>query len=309
MRRNLLLFVLAALPAVGCKKASFEYAAARAPDAGFDVATVAAAPPASTPADAIDEEAVLAGSVGAEDVTVEQADDAPMMSKRSFGSYRRGEREARRRKDAPARGPAKPAEGAPSGGEAGKAEPADDKPPVDAADRHIIYTATMQVSVFNLVDATKKAEELPDKHGGYIQSMTEGQIVLKIPAARLRAVMSELAGFGVVEHRTLAAQDVTDEFLDIETRIRVLQETQAQLIALLGKARTVDEALHVRQTLDGITMELEVLKGRLRQLENLVAYSTLTLTLVERGPFTPTPTTNDPFPWVNELGVEATEWK
>lgn len=190
----------------------------------------------------------------------------------------------------------------------GEAQPAvaDDGP--DLA-RHIIYTATMQVSVYNLEDAKAKAEALPGKYGGYLQNMSGAYFVMRIPSAKLRTVMDELGGLGVVDSRTLDAQDVTDEFLDIETRIAVLEGTHKQMLELLTKARTVDEALHVRQALDQITMELEVLKGRLRQLESLTEFSTLTLNLAERGPHTTTPSSNDPFPWVDELGVEATEWK
>ena len=47
----------------------------------------------------------------------------------------------------------------------------------------------------------------------------------------------------------------------------------------------------------------------MRQLKNMIAFSTLSLTLRERGPHTPTPSSNDPFPWVNDLGVESTEWR
>jgi hypothetical protein len=178
----------------------------------------------------------------------------------------------------------------------------------DAA-RHIIYTASMQVSVFNLKDAMERAEAMPNKYGGFVQNMTGAYFVMRIPSAQLRPAMEEVAGLGIVDNRTLDAQDVTEEYLDIETRIEVLEVTQKQMMELLTKARTVEEALHVRQSLDAITMELEVLKGRLRRLESLVSYSTLTLNLVERGPHTATPTSNDPFPWVDELGVEATEWK
>lgn len=181
----------------------------------------------------------------------------------------------------------------------------------DGADvgRHIIYTATMQVSVFNLEDANERAEAMPSKYGGYVQNMSGSYFVMRIPSAKLRAAMEEIAGLGIVDARTLDAQDVTEEFLDIETRITVLEGTQKQMLELLTKARTVEEALQVRQALDSITMELEVLKGRLRRLESLTEFSTLTLNLVERGPHTTTPSSNDPFPWVDELGVEATEWK
>jgi hypothetical protein len=207
--------------------------------------------------------------------------------------------------------PAVPAELAPEAGGGsggGEAEPAvaDDDP---HPGRHIIYTATMQISVFNLKDAMARAEAMPGKYGGYVQNMSGAYFVMRIPSGKLRTAMDEIAGLGVVDNRTLDAQDVTEEFLDIETRITVLEGTQKQMLELLTKARTVEEALHVRQSLDQITMELEVLKGRLRRLESLTEFSTLTLNLLERGPHTSMPSSNDPFPWVDQLGVEATEWK
>ena len=190
------------------------------------------------------------------------------------------------------------------------AEPADDPPKKDDLDgRHIIYTGAMTVSVFNLEDALAKAESLPETYGGYIQSMNKGVIILRIPSKKLRKAMDEIAKYGVVDSRSLQTADVTAEFTDMDSRIRALTETQKQLLELLTKARTVEEALKVRRALDEINGELEVLKGRMRQMKNRIAYSTLTLSLYERGPHTPTPSSNDPFPWVNNLGVESTEWK
>lgn len=237
------------------------------------------------------------------DMAVEREEMAPARESR------RERRASRKDMAAPGAPPAPPAEpgAVPATGEGG-GEPAvaDDGPDVG---RHIIYTASMQVSVFNLKDATERAEAMPNKYGGYVQNMSGSYFVLRIPSAKLRTVMDEIAGLGIVDARTLDAQDVTEEFLDIETRITVLEGTQKQMLELLTKARTVEEALQVRQALDSITMELEVLKGRLRRLESLTEFSTLTLNLVERGPHTTMPSSNDPFPWVDELGVEATEWK
>lgn len=245
------------------------------------------------------------GSVAAMDMDMGEAEMAPSRESRR-------ERRASRKDMAGPEAPAPSQPGAPpspvvaeGGGEATPAV-ADDGPDVG---RHIIYTATMQVSVFNLKDANERAEAMPSKYGGYVQNMSGSYFVMRIPSAKLRTAMEEIAGLGVVDARTLDAQDVTEEFLDIETRITVLEGTQKQMLELLTKARTVEEALQVRQALDSITMELEVLKGRLRRLESLTEFSTLTLNLVERGPHTTTPSSNDPFPWVDELGVEATEWK
>ena len=175
--------------------------------------------------------------------------------------------------------------------------------------RQIIYVAGMQVSVYNLESAMASVESVPERFGGWVHMRNQSQVVLRLPADRLKPAMSELATLGVVEARTLQAQDVTAEYVDLESRIKVLRETQTQLLDLLGKAKTVEEALHVRRALDQVTMELEVALGRMRQLSDLIAYSTLTVTLVERGPQDHIPTSNDPFGWVDSLGVEATEWR
>lgn len=244
------------------------------------------------------------------DAEMEMAEPADMG--RSSRRERRADRMEKKSGAAPgAMAPESPPSPEPTaaGGDGGEAEPAVADDGAKDAARHIIYTATMQVSVFNLEDALTKAEALPERYGGYVQTMSGNYFVMRIPSAKLRPAMDELAALGVVDARTLDAQDVTEEFLDIETRIEVLEVTQKQMMELLTKARTVEEALMVRRSLDEITMELEVLKGRLRRLESLTSYSTLTFTLVERGPHTATPSSNDPFPWVDELGVEATEWK
>jgi len=202
-----------------------------------------------------------------------------------------------------------PAGASKAGGDTAKAEPAvaDDTP--QGLARQIIYTAAMSVSVFNVEESLETVEQLPERHGGWIATMTGETLVMRIPSKNLRKAMDELAAMGVVEYRTLESSDVSDEYYDIETRIEVLERTHSQLLDLLAKARNVQEALAVRNSLDEITMELEVLKGRMRKLKDLVSYSTLTVSLTERGPHMPTPSSNDPFPWVDELGVEATEWR
>ncbi len=225
---------------------------------------------------------------------------------------RRALRQDKRTDDSPrdmAGGMPAPVLQSPAGPQSTPGTPAAAEPQQDLAGRMIIYSAGMRIAVFNLEEAMEKAESLPERFGGYVHSMDAGALVLKIPARKLRPAMAELAGYGVVEQRSLSTQDVSAEYVDIESRIRALESTHKQLIELLSKARTVDEALHVRQALDQVGAELEVMKGRMRQLDNLIAFSTLSLSLYERGPHTPTPSSNDPFPWVDSLGVEATEWK
>ncbi|PRQ08360.1 DUF4349 domain-containing protein [Enhygromyxa salina] len=221
-------------------------------------------------------------------------------------------RDAKGKANAEAKKSKAAAEAAAAGGDqAGEqAEPgdqeADDEPDHG---RQIIYIAGMQISVYDLESAMARLEALPDTYGGWVHMRSQTQVVLRLPAIKLKPAMAMLATLGVVEARTLQAQDVTAEYVDLDSRIKVLRDTQTQLLELLSKAKTVEEALHVRRALDEVTMELELALGRMRQLSDLIAYSTLTVTLTERGPQDSIPTSNDPFRWVDTLGVEATEWR
>jgi len=205
-------------------------------------------------------------------------------------------------------GPSKPADAKsePSKAKPGTSESDTDEP--EPVARQIIYTAQMRLAVFNVDEAMERVEALAVAVDGYVQQMRQGYFILRIPAAHLRGVMDGVGGLGMVTERNLEARDVTEEYVDVTTRIRVLRETQSQLIDLLKRTKTVEEALHVRQALDQVTMQLEQALGRLRVLESLIGFSTLTVYIDERGPQNDIPSSNDPFPWVDSLGVEATEW-
>lgn len=301
MPQRLVYLLIVALGLGGCYKRAESAASAPPPDYATTTAAPAPVPmdgmdvdadtPEPSPARMVEREEARPGGWRARRAAKKSADEAPQ-----------GELAA----------PAEPAPaGSPGGGTTASSggDQALEESRKDIGGRLIIYTASMQVSVFNLADAIEKAELLPEKYGGYVQSIQGGTVVLKIPARKLRTCMNELGELGVVEQRTLSADDVSAEYVDIESRIKALEATHKQLLELLSKARTVDEALHVRASLDSVSAELEVLKGRMRQLDNLIAFSTLTLSMYERGPNQPLPSSNDPFPWVDSLGVEATEWK
>ena len=283
--------------APGCAKRSPASTAAAYPESysGSGGADMAEAPPAPSP------------SYGGES------------EKKAMADYDESSDDYRSEPTTVAAAPARPAGGAtppdrlpepkakPTEVRDGEQKPEDSDPKKQFA-RQIIYTAELQLSVYKLEDAMQRAEALTLAAGGYVQNMSQGYYVLRIPAPALRGIMDELAHLGVVEARTLQARDVSEEYVDLTTRIRVLRETQAQLLVLLKQARNVDEALKVRESVDRITMELEQAMGRLRMLESLIGFSTLTVRMSQRGPQNTIPSSNDPFPWVDGLGVEATEW-
>ena len=95
-----------------------------------------------------------------------------------------------------------------------KAEQAVEKQPQDDLDgRHIVYTAQMIISVFNLEDAMTKAEAIPETYGGYVQSMSSGNLVLRVPSKSLRKVMDALRA-GATAEEVFEATRIDPWFVD-----------------------------------------------------------------------------------------------
>jgi hypothetical protein len=180
--------------------------------------------------------------------------------------------------------------------------------PTAGADRQIIYTAGMRVSVFDVEAGMLALEAIPERHGGWIDSRSGTKVVLRVPAELLRAILDEIAEYGVVESKTLEALDVTAQYVDLDSRIRVLERMQAHLQALLEQAANVEQALEIQLELARVTAELEQLRSQMRLLAGAIAFSTLIVELVERGPTAVEPS-QDPFPWVDKLGAEATAYR
>lgn len=186
-------------------------------------------------------------------------------------------------------------------------DPADAPELVDA--RQVIYTAVLVLSVFDIDAVAELLEGMPLRYGGWIESRYDYQITLRIRAERLFEAMDQLAELGLVLDKSLLAEDVTAQYIDLESRIRVLEQIVARLEALLAKATTVEEALQIRVELDRMRLELESARVRMRALSESIDFSTLTVVLTPRGPEQLLPSSNDPFPWVNEMGIEAVEYR
>lgn len=174
--------------------------------------------------------------------------------------------------------------------------------------RQIIYTAGMGLSVFEVDDVMNELEAIPERHGGWVHERYNNRVVLRVPAAKLTLIIEEIATWGVVEWKTLSALDVTAEYTDLDSRIRVLEQMQKHLQELLARAQNVEQALEIQVELARITAELEMLRARMRMLESSIAFSTLAVELLERNTAAAEPS-HDPFPWVDELGAEATAYR
>jgi len=158
----------------------------------------------------------------------------------------------------------------------------------------IIQTAALTLSVKrNTFDATvQEARTIAAGLGGFVVSssasqgderrLVRGTLVVRVPERSYAQAMERLSALGRVEGQEETGQDVSQELVDLEARARHLEAVERQLLELLDRAETVPAALAVQSQLNQVQLELEQARGRLRYLDDQVAYATISLDIRER---------------------------
>ncbi|MCX7703040.1 MAG: DUF4349 domain-containing protein [Planctomycetota bacterium] len=169
--------------------------------------------------------------------------------------------------------------------------------------RLIIYTATFSIGVYEIDSAVDRAKKSAEEVGGYVQEEGDNYVVLRVPAKSFWETVEKIRAIGRVIEKRVKAQDVTEEYLDLELRLKAKKEYLAALKELLSKAQNTEEILEVQRQIGAVIEEIESLEGRLRYLASKVAYSTilarfqLEYTRGERK-------LHLPFEWLYTLGIE-----
>jgi hypothetical protein len=131
---------------------------------------------------------------------------------------------------------------------------------------------------------------------------------VRVPAAEFEGFLDRVGRqVGDVVQREIRGQDVTEEFLDLDLRLRNLVVTRDRIEALLARANTVKDALDIQRELARLTQEIEQIKGRMLLLKDRVALATVTIELrSKRLDDASLPAARQlPFGWVRELGLHA----
>ncbi|MFI5906604.1 DUF4349 domain-containing protein [Dactylosporangium sp. NPDC051541] len=158
---------------------------------------------------------------------------------------------------------------------------------LDAANRSIIYSGTMTVTVKDVDAAAAQAVAFATGAGGFVGgdnrqingARSTATLILRVPAAKFQSTLDQLKGIGEEDGRQLSAQDVTDQVVDVASRIATAQASVDRIRALLAKAQTIGEITSLESELSRRESDLESLQARKRKLDGLTALSTITLLL------------------------------
>ena len=186
--------------------------------------------------------------------------------------------------------PAQPA--LPAEESAGAAGPAPITTEALADVRKIIYEGNMYLVVEDTEKAAEEIQAMAVSAGGYVARMNgyrQGDrmvydITIRVPAEKFENARISLRKLAVrVEREDISTQDVTDQYYDIEARLKTLKETEAELTELLRETRErggdVDEIMKIYDRLTRLRADIESLQGQLNRLDKLVAFSTLNIHL------------------------------
>ena len=170
--------------------------------------------------------------------------------------------------------------------------------------RKVVYTGQFKVLTDEVGRAVAETRKLAERLGGYMQRMTGSGIVIRVPAARFDQAVAELEKMGSVTERYVQAQDVTEEYVDLEIRLKSAKALLAKLLGLLEKAKDVKQALEVEKELARVRTEVERLEGQLNRLASRVAYATITVNFIAAPQAPGELKVVLPFWWLRTLGLK-----
>ena len=164
------------------------------------------------------------------------------------------------------------------------------------ASSKIIMTADMSLEVEDAALAVENISKIAQESGGFVSSSSvydisyngnsrkEGTITIRVPSSGFDSILDDVETLGTLRSKTTSGRDVTEEYIDLSTRLSNLEKQEKRLLEVLDMAVTVDEILSVEKELERVRGEIESLTGRLNYLEDRVEFSTITVRVTEPSP-------------------------
>ena len=190
---------------------------------------------------------------------------------------------------APFRGAQGP-EGAPAPrlpAQGGDASPALGILDLQIADRMVVAVASIGIEVEDVEASITKVRAAAEGLGGYVEQLTSAAgkenttatMTVRVPQPRFFDALDHLDAVGKITNRSVGSNDVTDQFIDLQARLKSSQTQEASLLRLMERVSTVSDVLTLEREIARIRSEVERLQGQLNFLERRVDLATITVSL------------------------------
>ena len=192
---------------------------------------------------------------------------------------------------------------------------------VSSFDRKIIFTTSLDLSVPDVTNSFNEAQRLARVSGGYVEKSNlsvrnsdkpdeprYATVTLRVPVAGYDDFLNSLRTLpgGKITREEAKSNEVTEQYTDLQSRLRNLERTETQYLELLKQAKTIAEILTINDRLDGVRSQIEQAQGRIKVLDHLTELATVQLAL---APIIPAQVKdNGGLPTPAEAFVNALEW-
>jgi len=159
-------------------------------------------------------------------------------------------------------------------------------------ERMIVRTGEMSLVVDDVAETRDEIVRLAAGFDGYVVSSRiwgeeqdiRGRVSIRVPDERFDASLTELRKLAVrVAEESTSSRDITEEYVDLKSRLSNAEATESQYLALLEKAEKVEDILSIYERLSRVRSEIEQLKGRMQYLERTSSMSLISVNLEPVG--------------------------
>ncbi len=168
-------------------------------------------------------------------------------------------------------------------------------------DRLVIQNADLSIVVADPQAKMTAIAEMAKQMGGFVVSSNlyqtyiqsggtapEGAITIRVPADKLDAALSQIKANAVeVRNENRSGQDVTDQYVDLQSRLKAKQAAEQKLLQIMEKAEKTEDVLNVFYQLSAVQSDIEVLKGQIKYYEQAAALSAISVTLIAEATIKP----------------------
>lgn len=161
-------------------------------------------------------------------------------------------------------------------------------------DRKIIFTTAIDLSVPDVTSSFTEVQRIARSAGGYVEASNlsvlaasdddgaqRASVTLRVPADEYDNVLNSLRVLNgsKVTREQAQSNEVTEQYVDLQSRLRNLERSEEQYLTLLAKAASIDDIITVNDRLDGIRAEIEQIQGRLNVLDHMTDMATIDVSL------------------------------
>ncbi|ENH96480.1 hypothetical protein J416_10721 [Gracilibacillus halophilus YIM-C55.5] len=164
---------------------------------------------------------------------------------------------------------------------------------MNVSDRKIVYNASLQLETESYSDTVSFIEEQTNQSNGYIVSSNStsheedqkrGSMTVRVPSNKFQPFLQVIEDGDIrVVNQSTSGEDVTEEYVDLESRLEAKKVVEERLLAFMEEADDTENLLNISSDLADVQEEIEQLTGKLNYLDNQASYATVTFSITEKN--------------------------